>query len=357
MAISERENYLRTVKMGRDNAKSPEWIPCRVVISGASYNQLRDDVEEVMAQHPVLFPAFEKGRRDYDNWDFGPAHRAGEDFEDAWGCIWRSDIDGIEGVVINSLLAEWDDLASYEAPDPVQTGDRGPVDWEANRRSIEGKRARGELTSGGVPHGYLFMRMYYLRGFENLMYDFATQEPRLQELIDMLVAHNSRLIGQWLDIGVDKMEFGEDLGTQTASIISPKDFAQWITPAYAKLIKPCRDAGCLIALHSDGYIMELMDEFVKCGIDIINPQDLCNGIDALAREVKGRMCIRLDIDRQTVVPFGTAAEVRELIEEEVRKLGSPRGGLELLCGIYPPTPAENVEALCAAMEEFRRYWW
>ena len=352
MPLSERENYLRTVKM-----TGPEWIPCRIVISGASYDQLRDDVEDVMARHPIIFPDFEKGQRDYDNWDFGPAHRAGEDFTDAWGCIWRSDIDGIEGVVINAPLANWDDLETYQPPDPLVTADRGPVDWEANRRNIEARKQRGELTAGGVPHGYLFMRMYYLRGFENLMYDFATGDPRLQDLIDMLVEHNAKIVGQWLDMGVDLINFGEDLGTQTASIINPRDFAKWITPAYTKLMKPCREKGTLVALHSDGYIMELMDEFIKCGIDIINPQDLCNGIDDLAREVKGRMCIRLDIDRQAIVPFGTPREIHDLIEEEVRKLGSPQGGLEFICGIFPPTPAENVDALCEAIEKFRTYYW
>ncbi|MBN1351378.1 hypothetical protein JXJ21_18315, partial [candidate division KSB1 bacterium] len=73
--------------------------------------------------------------------------------------------------------------------------------------------------------------------------------------------------------------------------------------------------------------------------------------------VKGRMCIRLDIDRQSIVPYGSRAEIRELIEEEIRKLGSPKGGLEMLVGIYPPTPPENVDALCCAFEEFERYFW
>jgi len=73
--------------------------------------------------------------------------------------------------------------------------------------------------------------------------------------------------------------------------------------------------------------------------------------------VKGRFCIDLDIDRQKIVPFGTPKEIRALIEEEVRKLGSPQGGLSMIAGIYPPTPPENVDAVCRALEEFRTYWW
>ena len=54
--------------------------------------------------------------------------------------------------------------------------------------------------------------------------------------------------------------------------------------------------------------------------------------------------------------FGSPGDVRELIREEVMKLGSPAGGLEMIVGVYPPTPLANVEALMSAMEEYRTYW-
>ncbi len=352
MPLSDRENYIRTVRM-----TGPEWIPCHVAISGASWDQWRGELEDVCVRHPTLFPGFEKGKRDFDHWDFGGAYRAGEDFTDNWGCVWHSAIDGIEGVVVRHPLEDWSALETWRPPDPLVLADRGEANWEQTRKNIAEAKRRGALTSGGVPHGYFFMRLYYLRGFENLMYDLVADAPELHRLIRMLIDHNKVIVDQWLSMGVDLINFGEDLGTQNASIISPADFRKWVTPAYAELMQPCQRAGVMVALHSDGYIMELMDEFLAAGVDIINPQDLCNGIDNLAREVKGRMCIRLDVDRQTIVPFGTRQEIHDLIEEEVRKLGSPRGGLELLIGIYPPTPPENVDAVCEAFEDFRTYWW
>ena len=352
MPLSHRENYIRTARF-----QGPEWIPMTLSVSGASWNQLRDDLEDVLARHPWMFPGVEKGKRDYDNWDPGPGHRANERFTDAWGCVWLSPLDGIEGVVVEHPLADWSALESWRPPDPLLTADRGPVDWDRTRRNVEQAKARGDLTSGGLPHGFLFMRLTYLRGFENLLLDMATEDPRLQPLIDLLVDHNMTIIRQHVDMGVDLVNLGEDLGTQTAPIISPAMFRKWITPAYEKLIAPCRERDMLVALHSDGNIMGLMDEFKIAGVNIINPQDLCNGIENLAREVKGEFCIRLDVDRQSVVPFGTREEIRALIEEEVRTLGSPEGGLELICGIYPPTPAENVDAVLEAMRDFRTYWW
>ena len=57
-----------------------------------------------------------------------------------------------------------------------------------------------------------------------------------------------------------------------------------------------------------------------------------------------------------MVPYGTPQQIHDLIEEEVMTLGSPEGGLELICGIYPPTPPENVDAVISAFEKFRTYW-
>jgi uroporphyrinogen decarboxylase len=352
MALSDRENYIRNVHM-----TGPEWMPCALGISGGSWDQWREDLEEVAARHPLFFPSFRKGQRDWDHWDFGPGHRAGERYTDAWGCVWYSDINGIEGVVVDHPLADWEALATYQPPDAMTQLDRAPVDWEQVRAGVARARANGHLTSGGLAHGFLLMRMYYLRGFENLMLDFATENPRLDDLIALVSRHNRVIVDQYVAMGVDMVDFGEDIGTQTASLISPKHFHQYIMPAYQSLMQPCRDAGIIVGSHSDGYIMELIDDLLAAGLNIVNPQDLCNGVDNLAREVKGRVCIKLDVDRQTVVPFGSPGDIHDLIEEEVRKLGSPQGGLELVCGIYPPTPPENVDAVCSAMEEFRTWWW
>ena len=351
MPLTTRENFLRNATMS-----GPEWTPCHVSVSAASRYQLREELEDVMARHPSLFPGFKKGQVDYDHFNFGNAYRAGELYKDAWGCVWRTPVDGIEGVVVEQPLADWDALESYRAPDPNAQLDRGPANWEAVRERLEAARGKGHLTSGGLAHGFMFLRLEYLRGFENLMIDMAMAEPRLWTLCDIVHHHNQAIVQRYLFYGIDLLNLGEDLGTQTASIISPAMFRRWVLPYYRRLIQPAHAAGCQVSFHSDGYTMELFDDLIDAGVTIVNPQDLCHGIDELATHLKGRVCIRLDVDRQTVVPFGKPSDIRELIKEEFMKLGSTQGGLEFICGIYPPTPPENVDAVCSAFEEFRTYW-
>ncbi|MBN2308649.1 MAG: hypothetical protein JXR94_06735 [Candidatus Hydrogenedentes bacterium] len=351
MALNNRDNYLRNASF-----QYPERMPLHLGISNASWDQWRDEMKDVVARHPLLWPGFEKGRRDWDRFDFGPAYTAGEPFEDAWGCVWETHVNGIEGVVTRFPLDSWDKWESWQAPDPLETADRGPVDWEQRRRDMQARREQGELREGGLPHGFFFMRLTYLRGFENLIMDMMNEEPMLWKLIDALYEHNRVIVDQYLRMGVDMMGIGEDLGAQNTPLISPEMFRRFCKPTYEKLLKPCVDRGMHVMQHSDGYIMDLVDDLIMAGVTIINPQDLCNGIENLRREFKGRVCIRLDVDRQTVVPYGTPQEIHDLIEEEVRTLGSRKGGLELICGIYPPTSPENVHAVASAFEEFQTYW-
>ncbi len=352
MALSHRENYLRTA-----NLEGGDRIPMRIVISDATWDQLRYDLEDVLVHHPHFFPNFRKGQRDYDHYEFSPQARAGEDFVDNYGCVWHGEVNGITGVVTGHPLESWDAFDDFKMPDPRTQLPLRPVDWEQERARMRRLRARGELCSAGTEHGFLFLRLYYLRGFENLMVDMATDEPRLHQLIDMITEYTLYQVRQYLDMGIDVYGIAEDLGAQTSSVMGPRMFEKWIAPAYRKIIEPCRERGVHIHNHTDGYVMDIIDQLLDVGMTICNIQDLVNGVDNIARELKGRVCIDIDVDRQSVVPYGTPREIHDLIEYEVRTLGSPRGGLMMTCGIYPPTPPENIDAVLRAMAKFERFWW
>ncbi len=352
MALTDRENYLRTVTM-----TGGEWIPMHVSISGATWNQLRDDLEDVLVHHPHFFPGFEKGKQDWDKLEYRERQNSAANYIDNYGCEWHGEIDGITGIVEGHPLADWDALDDYQMPDPRTELPISGVNWEELRRNTAERKEHGGLTMGGLEHGWLFLRLYYLRGFENLMMDMATEDPRLQKLVDMIVEYSRYIVNQYIEMGVDVISFPEDLGAQDASIMGPKGFDRWIAPAYHSLMQPVRDAGIHVHTHSDGYIMDIIDNILACGVNIINLQDLCNGVENIARELKGRVCVHLDIDRQSTVPYGSRQEIMDLIEKEVRVLGSPQGGLMTVVGFYPPTPAENIDAVLTALKKYQRFWW
>lgn len=348
--MDSRENYLRAAEL-----RGPEWIPCSVGLTPPLWHVYREELEEVVLRHPSIFGEYEPGSRDFD--DFG-IRRRGNVFTDEWGCVWHYLKDGLQGQAMEHPLQNWGALKSYTPPDPIalngfpqEGGPRSSPNFQVVQERIRDAKRRGQLTVGSCPHGFMFQRLYYLRGFRNLMIDFVAEPPELQKLIDMVLDYNMKLINKWLEIGVDVMNFGDDLGTQTRLTINPKTFRKHLVPAYSKMFGAVRETGTHVHLHSDGYLLEVSEDLIKAGVTILNPQDLVHGIENLKRTLKGKVCIDLDIDRQRILPFGSPKNVKNHVRNAVKALYSPKGGLMITVGIYPPTPLANIEALCQTIEE------
>jgi uroporphyrinogen-III decarboxylase len=213
------------------------------------------------------------------------------------------------------------------------------------------------MKCGEVGHGHTFLKLCDIRGYQNVIYDMVEGEPRLLELIGMLDEFNLGLVNNFLNIfGAEHMGYAEDLGMQVGPMLSPELFRQYIIPSYRKIMKPAKDAGCIIHMHSDGDIRLLVNDILECGVDIINLQDLVNGIDWIAENLTGKVCVDLDVDRQEVMMNGTPGQIDSLIREEIEKLGSKEGGLMLCHGVYPGIPLENIAAAMAAMEKYTGYY-
>ena len=67
---------------------------------------------------------------------------------------------------------------------------------------------------------------------------------------------------------------------------------------------------------------------------------------------KGRVCIRTDIDRQYLLPYGSTEEVRKYIIKIVDLFGIDNGGL-IFCGeINSDAKLENIEEMYKCFEEY-----
>ncbi|HBQ63933.1 MAG TPA: hypothetical protein DD727_03230, partial [Clostridiales bacterium] len=148
----------------------------------------------------------------------------------------------------------------------------------------------------------------------------------------------------------------EDLGSQTQPLISPDLFRRYIKPVYRELVAPAREKGILIHMHSDGYILDLLEDLMDVGMDVINMQDLVNGLDNIRRFAGTRIAVDLDIDRQSITVSGSPKDIDDHIREAVMKLGSPEGGLSMTWQVWPPTPVRNMAAVMEAMEKYSTYY-
>lgn len=347
--IPWRENRLRALEFRR-----PLWVPCFVRLANATWHKYREEAEELALRHPIIFgeyKRFERGNTDFDR--LGPHDREGE-YTDNWNCVWRNSADGLEGQVVGHPLLDWSALDSMQVPDPITEGDDGyELSWADTFDFVRSEKSRGYMTSGGCIR--FFDRLHFLRGFDNLMVDFATDPPELHKLLDVLFEYNMKLINQWLKLGVDSIHSHGDIGTQTSLMISPATFRKYVKPYYKEMFGTCRKAGAHVYYSSDGNLLDIVDDLIECGVTMHDPQVRACTVNGIAKAYKGRLCACVDLDRQ-MLPFCSPADIRAHVEEIVRKVGSPDGGLMLLAWLTPDVPLENIEAICSAMEEFRTYW-
>lgn len=347
--MTQKENYLRTVYFDR-----PDYIQMTAAINAACWNAYPQEfLCEQMEKHPKLFPNFVRPELPYTP-EYGCNARKDVPYTDFFGCTWYTSTDGITGTVLDHPLEDWDAFAAYKAPDPEICDGMNFIDWDKAKESI---RSQPDIFHiGCLRHGHTFLQLCDIRGYENLMFDMVDEEPLLWDLIKLVEDFNLSIVKHMIDAGVGGVAYAEDLGMQVGPMLAPEHFRKYILPSYRTLMQPAKDAGLMIHMHSDGDIRTLADDILNAGVDLLNLQDLVNGIDWIRDNVKGKACIELDIDRQNITRFGTPAQIDSLIREEVTKLGSPRGGLMFIHGLYPGTPMENVEALYDAMERYMGYF-
>lgn len=349
--MSDHDTVLRAVRFDK-----PEAIPLQVGLSEACpFHYPTEALDELIDRHPLLFPDPDAQKHALHN-PPAPWRSVGVRHVDSWGCAWETAEHGYTGAVVDHALSSWDDLDNLTPPDPEHHAGWTTIDWDEVDQRFERCRREGRFCSGSLQHGHTFLRLTYLRGYENVILDMADDEPRLARLVEMVEAFNRGLVERYLQRGADWMGYPEDLGMQRGPMLSPGQFDTWIVPSYRRLMAPAARSGAIVHMHSDGDIRALSDALLALPIDVLNLQDLVNGIDWIEAHLKGRVCVQLDIDRQDVTVRGTPSEIDRMIRHAVETLGSPQGGLMLQWGMYPPTPLENARAVMDAMERYAGYW-
>ncbi|MFW6304090.1 MAG: hypothetical protein ACOC2L_05655, partial [Candidatus Sumerlaeota bacterium] len=100
--MKERENTLRAVRF-----ENPERIPIHYGIGSGCWDHYpQDALQELMANHPLLFPDFKKSEEKIIP-HYAPWRRKDEIYTDSWGSVWETSENGITGAVVKHALESW----------------------------------------------------------------------------------------------------------------------------------------------------------------------------------------------------------------------------------------------------------
>jgi uroporphyrinogen decarboxylase len=137
---------------------------------------------------------------------------------------------------------------------------------------------------------------------------------------------------------------------------SPAHIRRFLFPGMKRMVELTRQNGSHVFHHSDGSIRQILPDLIELGIQVLNPiQWRCKGMEreGLKRDFGDQLIFHGGVDNQLTIPFGTPADVRKEVEENIRILGAGGGYILAPChNIQDNTPAENIIALYEAGLEF-----
>ena len=317
--MNEAQDRIKSIRM-----EHPDRIPLEAGVLPAVWMKYGKEFHEIVRRHPLVFHG--QGPEDGAYAETATGRYVEGEYVDAWGCVWSNIKTGMHAIVTGHPLPTREAVRSLRIPE----------------------------QDDNLPHGFMWLRLADMRGFDEIMIDFAEEPPELQMLIDKVLEYDLRQVKRKLEALSEPGQIvylGDDLGMQNSLAISPEKWRKYLKPCFVAIFKPFRAAGHHVYLHTDGHILEIIPDLVDCGVSIVNPQVGANDLDQLARICRGRVCVDLDLNRQKF-PFWTPSEIDAHIREAVEKLGSPEGGLWLKAEIGEDVPLENVEAICCAMEKY-----
>jgi uroporphyrinogen decarboxylase len=256
-------------------------------------------------------------------------------------------------------------LDDYPWPDPFDVGRTDQLEENALTLYEE-----TELALIGRFGGTIMEQAAFLRGYETWMMDLVLfpdfASKLMNHIADIQIALDEtgiRVAGRYLSIFKAS---GDDLGMQDRPMFSRKVWQEILRPILSRRWKAARDAldrngagHVKLMFHSDGAIRSFIPDFIKDGIQVLDPiQTSARGmaLEDLKNQFGSELVFHGAIDTQMLLPAGTPEQVYNETKRVIQILGSG-GGLILgpVHNVQPDVPPENLVAMCQAVQKLGGY--
>ena len=273
-------------------------------------------------------------------------------YTDEWGIGWKNSPyetrfgNGFYTDIVGHPLADLSALDSYRPPDP----NRAQLYRESEHLIATHK---SDYYIVGVTVTTIFEAAWALRGYEQMMMDFTCDPVLSETILDIPFRYHLAVASRLVEMGVDMIWIGDDFGTQSGMLISPRIWRQLFKPRMAHFISTLKTINpqIKVAYHSDGNIEKIIPDLIEIGLDVLNPiQPACMDPAKLKRDYGDKLCFWGSIDEQFTLPFATPEQVRQQIQERLETVAYD-GGLILAPThhVQLDTPLENFWAMVHAI--------
>jgi uroporphyrinogen decarboxylase len=267
---------------------------------------------------------------------------------DVYGCRYH-DIEYGTGIYRECVFSP---LAQYSSVEEIEANFRWPsadwYDYSQIKREVQGWEQYPIRGGGSEP----FLTYKYMRGDEQAFMDLVENPEIVHYCLDKLFElayQNSLRIYEQLPGQVMISYVAEDMGGQESLMISKKHIRAFLLPRMKRIIDLAHQAGAYVFHHNDGNCRDILPDMIALGIDVLNPiQWRCKGMEreGLKRDFGDKLVFHGGVDNQYTLAFGSVAEVRQEVLDDLCILGAGGGYILAPChNIQAVSPAENIVAM------------
>lgn len=204
------------------------------------------------------------------------------------------------------------------------------------------------MASGGS----VFQHPQFLRGMDTFLMDIMMFPDIAEYLMDKYTNFYLTYFDKMFSAtkgSIDIFRVADDVAMQSALLISPEIFDQFVAPRLKKLIDLTHSYGLKFMLHSCGDVTPLIPHFIELGVDILDPiQVAAANMDLikLHNQYGHKICLHGGIDTQQFLPNASPQEVRQNIRETLNLIDGKSGYiLSTSHVIEGDIPTDNISAL------------
>jgi MtaA/CmuA family methyltransferase len=243
------------------------------------------------------------------------------------------------------LVTTESDLDRLGRPDPTRAGSRMNDRIEAVREMARSARDHCHIV-GWVEMP--FAESCNLCGVQNLMVAMFEQPTLVHRVLEFVAEIEIAFGRAQLQAGADMIGAGD----AAASMLSPKQFAEFAAPYERRVVEGIHAAVGLIKLHICGNTSRLLDQMAGAGADLYNIDYMVDLAAAKRVFATHGQCLKGNLDPVEHLMRSTP-ERCEARSHDCIRIAGPRGYmLSAGCEIPAATPDAVMEAFCRAPQTF-----
>jgi len=164
------------------------------------------------------------------------------------------------------------------------------------------------------------------------------------EMVKILAENDAQMVLLW-----------DDYGYKNGLFMSPQNYRNYVYPWLKQICNAAHKRDCKIMLHSDGDLLEIFEDLISCGVDVINPVEPSTAnpdydIFKLNEKFGDQITFSGNLS-PIMLAMGEISEIEAYAKRLIRELG-PNGGYIFGSG-HSINPAVTVDRF-EAMQNIRR---